>query len=100
MPTYTKADEYLATATTLADRITKIDSIIAALLVLATTATDDQLYEEYELDDGQTKIKARYRGQKAIMAAIKGWENMKNYYINQSNGRTMRLIDGKNFTGC
>lgn len=100
MITYTKASDYLDTATTISDRIAKINSIIDALLVLATTATDDQLYEEYELDDGQTKIKARYRGQKAIMAAIKGWENLKKYYLNQSNGRVIKALDSKNFTGC
>lgn len=99
MPIYDSAAIYLQTATSLTDKIAKIDAIIDALFVAATTASSTDNITEYSLDDGQTKIRTVYRGSAGVFTAIRGFETMRNYYTNQLNGRMVRLVDSKNFTG-
>ena len=60
------------------------------------SATSDNL-TEYMLDDGQTKIKAVYKGTDAVINSINALERTKQLYVNRVNGRTMRLVDGKSF---
>lgn len=95
--TYDSASIYINSSTTYADRIVKIDSIIEALLLLATTAAEKEDIQEYWLDSGQTKIKTVYRGMASIMASIQNFEKIKQYYINKINGHSFRLIDSSNF---
>lgn len=100
MAIYDSADIYIGTASDTADRIVKIDQVINALLQAATTSAANANISEYSLDDGQTKIKTVYKDVAQIFASINAFEKLKQMYINQLNGRHMRLVDGKNFTGC
>lgn len=96
---YDSAAGYIESATTIEGRITAIEAIITALLTTAANAAANEYITEYSLDDGQTKIRTAYRGTAAIMASIKSFESLKQYYMNKVNGRVFRLVDGKNFTG-
>lgn len=96
---YNSASQYLGTATTLQERIARLEAIIDALLLKSVDAVEGVIYEEYELDDGQTKIKARYRGLSAIQAAIIGYERIKNIYLNRLYGPSVVLVNGKNLPG-
>lgn len=97
MTVYDSASIYLDSRTSVKDKITAIDAIISALLTTAVKAAAGENITEYSLDDGQTKIKTIRRTSKEIEASIAAFERLKQYYVNQLNGRVFRLIDSKNF---
>lgn len=99
MVQYDSAAIYLESCTTVRAKIVAIDAIIAALMLTAAKAASTDNIEEYWLDDGQTKIKTLYRGTAAVFESINAFEKLKQMYINQLNGRIVRLVDGKNFIG-
>lgn len=94
---YESAGIYLATAKSLKDKIAKIDLIIDALILSAGTASTTDHITEYQLNTGQTIIKANYRGAKALSESIMAFEKMRELYLNRLHGRMIRLVDGKNF---
>lgn len=99
MVEFTTEGLYLESCTTTAAKIAGCDAIIAALMVAAAGAAGNEGVLEYWLDDGQTKIKKQYRSTSSIFSAIKDFTRLKNMYINQVNGRVVRLVDEKNFIG-
>lgn len=95
MVVYDSSDIYISKATSLKDKINRIDAIIKALEDTALkSATSDDI-TEYSLDDGQTKIKTVYRGTKGIINSINSLIRLREYYINKLNGRQVRLVDGR-----
>jgi len=84
---------YIASVTEKKAKITAIKAIIAALEVKALSSIDNIDVEEYMLDDGQTKIKTTFRSPEAIWKAIHNYEILLQRYINQLNGRVVRLLD-------
>jgi hypothetical protein len=97
MVVYNAASDYIRTGTNNKEKIEKIEAVIKALELVMLSAADKQDIDEYWLDDGQTRIKTRYRGVESIMAAIMALEKLKMYYINRTVGRQVRLVDEKNF---
>lgn len=95
---YDSAAIYIEIATTLKDKIAKIDAVITALETSALTAAGKGAIQEYSLDDGQTKIRTVYRNAKEVADSISAFETIRQRYINQLNGRMTRLVDSKNFT--
>ena len=94
---FDSADLYIETATSLKDKVKKIDEVIAALLVTATKSAANAHITSYSIDNGQTKINAEYAGTEAVFASIKAFETLREYYKQKINGRVFRLVDGKNF---
>jgi len=94
---YDSAAIYIDNAQTLEDKITRIDAVINALQISALKAAETGNISEYSLDDGQTKIKTAYRDVVQVASSISAFERIKQTYINQLNGRVMRLMDQKNF---
>lgn len=90
---------YIDCATTVREKIARIDAIITALETTALKAAAAGNLSEYWLDDGQTKIKTVYRNPAEVEASISAFEKIRQRYINQLNGRVIRLVDGKNFIG-
>jgi len=97
MVIYDSAYIYIDSATSLKDKICKIDAIITALMATALASATTDNFTEYVLDDGQTKIRATYKGTDAIFRSINVLERTKQIYINQLNGRVIRLVPGKSF---
>lgn len=97
MVVYDSAAIYIDGATSIKDKIVRIDSIINALLITAAESASTDNIEEYQLDDGQTKIKTIYRGTDAIFKSIKSFETLREMYRNKLNGRVFRLVDSKSF---
>jgi len=95
MVVYDSASIYIEGATSLCDKITRIDTIIDALMTTALKAAANENIEEYWLDDGQSKIKTIYRGTAQIMESIKSFETIKQLYVNRLNGRVVRMVDSK-----
>lgn len=98
MTIFDSAQEFIDSATSLQDKIKKIDQVIDALMTTALKAASNDNVTEYSVDDGQTKIMTNYRGAAAVMNSIKMFEQLRQMYVNKLNGRVMRLVDGKNFT--
>lgn len=90
---------YIDSCSSIKEKIVAIDAIIAALFTTAAKAAAGEELTEYWLDDGQTKIKTVRRSSASIETSINSFLRLKNMYINQLNGRIVRLVDGKNFTG-
>ena len=82
---------YIESAEGLEQRLQRINQIIEALELRAVDNIDDALTDEYSLDDGQVKIKTKYRSYDSIVKAIQGFERIKHKIINQLNGRGMVL---------
>lgn len=92
---YTSAAAYFETATSIQDKITKIDAIIDALYETAVKAASNDHISEYMLNNGQTIIKANYRGAESVTKSIQAFETLKAMLQNKLQGRTFRLIDSK-----
>lgn len=88
---------YVDSKSTLNAKIAAWSAIIDALTTLAASAVDTGNFDEYSLDDGQTKIRTKYRSVDDIFNAIRNAERMRNIYIGRRCGRVTRLVDGKNF---
>lgn len=97
MVEYDSADIYIDSRTTINAKIAAIDEIISALETTAAKAASNDNIEEYNLDDGQVKIKTIYRGASSVFKAINDFIRLREYYINKRNGRVFRLVDSKNF---
>lgn len=97
MVQYDSAAAYLQSCTTLKAKIAAIDAIIDSLLVAAATGAAVANQSEYELNDGQAKIKMVYRSVADINKAIDGFEAMRQRYVNRLSSRVVRFVDRKNF---
>ncbi|HET8827764.1 MAG TPA: hypothetical protein VFM79_00410 [Pelobium sp.] len=53
--------------------------------------------EEYQMDDGQMKVRTRYRTPKDVQAGVQSLETMKQLYQNRLNGRVTVLRDSRSF---
>ncbi len=95
--TYDSAQLFIESATSLEDKICKIDLVISALLTSALKAAETGNITEYTLDDGQTRIQTEYRDPAAVSRSIRAFQTIRQDYINQRNGRTFRLNPGENF---
>jgi hypothetical protein len=104
MITYTTADEYITSASTLEDRITKIGQVISAMEDMMLKAAATGQFQDYWLDTGQTRIKTTYRDINVVTAAYQNFLKIEQMLIGrlnrQNNGSTTKLIDDKNITGC
>lgn len=94
---YDSALVYIQSATSLQAKITAIDDIIDSLIIAATAGGGTGNIQEYSLNDGQTTIRTAYRNPNEIHAAISGFEQIRQRYVNRLNGRIYRAVDEKNF---
>jgi hypothetical protein len=90
---------YVSSGTDIRDKICKIDAIINALFDVALKAAANDNITQYSLDDGQVKINTTYKGTDSVYKSIEAFRRLRNEYINQLNGRVMRMVDSKSFTG-
>lgn len=72
-------------------KVTALDAIIEALLITAAEAGQTVDSSGYSLDDGQTKIRKEYRDPEEIYKAIRGFEQLRNYYISKCTGSVVQL---------
>jgi len=91
---YDSSALYIEDAKTLEERLSRICQVLDALENAAIKAASGDMIEEYMMDDGQTKVKAVYRGVDGISKSIQGFEVIKQRILNKLNGRKMRLVDG------
>lgn len=98
MITYNSASIYISSKKSLVDKIKAVDAILDALDDAELDAALNENKSLYILDDGQTKIQVNYRGLGGIESARLALEQRKQRYVNQLNGRVVRLVDSKSVT--
>lgn len=86
--------QYIECKTTLLDKINAIDAMIAAMELKIVDATGSAEYDEYSMDDGQMKVRTKYRSIEDVLAGIKSLETLKQRYVNRHNGRTQVFRGG------
>jgi len=84
---------YIESATTKLERLARIEQIIAALELRVVDTISTSNIEEYDINDGQTKIKTKYVTAESMAKAIEAYDKLANKLRNQLNGRQMVLRD-------
>ena len=92
-------NEYVRMYPDYRSKIIAINALIDKMLesMLDQTAGTSTGVSEYQLDDGQVKIKTGYMSMTQVTSGIEALEKMKQVYINRMNGRTFILQDVKSF---
>ncbi len=99
MVEYNTCAIFINSATEIQARITNIRLVQSALRAQRLAAALDPSManiQEYQLDDGQTKIKTIYRSLSEINTAMHVLERELQDCYNQANGRITRSVDSKN----
>jgi len=98
---------YIDSQTDLYNKIVAINAIIAANenAMLAAATGGAGVYQMYEMDDGQIRIKTGYRSLKELIESSNALEVIKQRYVNQLNGPTVQLrgratFRGRRWGGC
>lgn len=90
-------DQYIVSRCSVAERIIAIDAMILAfednLMKVALDPTAS-ITDEYQMDDGQMKVRTKFRTLSDIQNAIGVLEAMKQKYVNRYNGRIYTLRSG------
>lgn len=96
---FLKIDANFESCSSITDKITKIDAIINALYDTALKSVQKGDTVEYQLDDGQVKIKKIYSSTQSVTTAIKEYEKIRQMLANKLNPSIVRLMDERNFRG-
>lgn len=91
---YLTISQYIECKSTLREKIIAIDNVISAMELKLLESVDSANYSEYQMDDGQMKIRTMYRSPKDVTVGIQGLEVLKQRYVNRYNGRVTRLVGG------
>jgi hypothetical protein len=75
-------------------KIEAVDAMIDALELKLLESIDSANYSEYQLDDGQMKVRTAYRSTAEVLNGINELEKLKQRYVNRYNGRTLTLRSG------
>ena len=96
---YNSFSEYLSTFKTVSDRIMAYDLLIDTLLMSVADHSKEVGVNiaEYQLDDGQVKIKTNYRSIQEIQSGINALEKSKQMWLNRLQGRVVVLKDVNSF---
>jgi hypothetical protein len=91
---YIGISQYVEKECTLRGKIKAIDNLIYAFELKLLDTVGSSNYSEYQLDDGQMKVRTTYRSPKDVTAAITELEKLKQRYVNRLNGRVTVLRGG------
>lgn len=86
--------QYIECRQTLLDKITAINNLISAMELKLVDTVGQTNYADYNMDDGQMKVRAAYRSPSDVMAGITALEQLRQRYINRLNGRSRNLRGG------
>lgn len=91
---YMTIPQYIECKSKVLGKIAVYDLLIDGLEKSILEATLSGQYAEYEMDDGQMKVRSRFRSIDQMTAGMQGLRKIRQDYINQYNGRTVRLVGG------
>lgn len=86
--------QYIESKCTLLDKIAAINALIASMELKLVDSVGSAEYDEYSMDDGQMKVRTKYRSVEDVAAGIKALEQLKQRYVNQHNGRVQVFRGG------
>lgn len=86
--------QYINCSTDTKTKIARIDAIIEALEDAELKGAVNADIEEYNFDDGQSKVRVNYRDLKSISESITALERRKNRLIQKCIGYRYNLMDG------
>ena len=95
MAIYLNFIEYIRCSENTQEKIARINAIIEALEDAELSGASKAHLEEYQLDDGQDKVKVIYSDLKSIENTILALEKRKQRLINRCIGSRYGLQDGK-----
>lgn len=92
---YMTISEYFECKSKLIGKIATYDILIESMEKALLEGTLSGHLIQYELDDGQMKVRAQYRNVNDMAKALSGLEKIRQMYVNRYNGRGVRLVGGK-----
>lgn len=78
-------------------KIAQLDILIASLYDSAIRLAGTVDVVEYELDDGQSKVKTKYADPDKVAASIERYEKLRQMLQNRLINPRIQLMDAKNF---
>jgi alpha-D-ribose 1-methylphosphonate 5-triphosphate synthase subunit PhnL len=91
---YMSIEQFFECKSKLIGKIATYDLLIEGMEKAILSATLSGEYAEYEMDDGQMKVRSRFRSLDQMIAGMQGLRKIRQDYINQYNGRGTRLVGG------
>lgn len=91
---YMTIPQYVECKSKLIGKVATYDILIEGMETAILEATTSGHISEYEMDDGQMKVRTRYRSINDMQNALNGLIKMRQYYINKYNGRVTVLRGG------
>lgn len=91
---YITISQYVEQKSKLVGKIATYDILIESMEGAIVTGIESGHLIQYEMDDGQMKVRAQYRDIGQMTEAISALEKIRQMYINRLNGRTIRLVGG------
>lgn len=91
---YTSISAYFEDKSKLIGKIATYDLLIEAFEKSMLEGAVSGHLLQYEMDDGQMKVRVQYRNMRDMTEAMNGLIKMRQYYINKANGRSIRLVGG------
>ncbi len=85
---------YVECKSKLIGKIATYDLLIQNMENSMLTAITSGHLIQYEMDDGQMKVRAQYRNISDMTEAMNGLVKLRQMYINKANGRSMRSVGG------
>tara|TARA_R110002049_G_scaffold86452_1_gene219870 strand:- start:166 stop:459 length:294 start_codon:yes stop_codon:yes gene_type:complete len=86
--------QYIECRESILERIKAYEALIAAMELKLLDSVETSDLQEYNLDDGQMKVKTAYRSVYDVEKGIFALERAKQRLINRYNGRTSVLRSG------
>ena len=94
METFITVTQYLENPDVTLSKIQRYDALIDALELQIISNVENSSFEELQMEDGQMKIRSRYRSMREMEAGLKALEQARQRYINRYNGRVSVLRGG------
>lgn len=91
---YMSITQYFECKSKLIGKIQTYDLLIEGLETAMMTSIESGHIVQYEMDDGQMKVRTQFRSVKDITAAMDGFIRLRQDYINRYNGRATVLRGG------
>lgn len=94
---YYTIKEFIESKCTLRDRILAIEALIDQMILSLADNISSGNISQYEMDDGQMRVRTSYKSSFDVENGIKNLEKMKQMYLNRLNGSVTILRDKSAF---
>lgn len=91
---FTTIPHFFEQASKLIGKVATYDALISAFETAILESTVSGHLLQYEMDDGQMKVRVQYRNTKEMVTAMEGLIKLRQYYINKHNGAVTVLRGG------